>query len=154
MREKKDGKPFYSRFFPPQHVLLPMTIFGFSCVFMYFTDRTSLYLKIQKQFDFWQFTIAMVLALALGLGTLKKPEKDLGFLNRDQTDEVSYCAFVAVIAVGDIDTVADRLRILFFLNSVVYSGKDGCRLLSLFIITIWPVGYRAFTTLFASWSRQ
>lgn len=66
-----------------------MTIFGFSCVFMYFTDRTSLYLKIQKQFDFWQFTIAMLLALALGLGTLKKPEKDLGFLNRDQTDEVS-----------------------------------------------------------------
>lgn len=84
-----DGKPFYSRFFPAQHILLPMTIFGFSCVFMYFTDRTSLYLKIQKQFDFWQFTIAMLLALALGLGTLKKPEKDLGFLNRDQTDEVS-----------------------------------------------------------------
>lgn len=55
---------------------------------MYFTDRTSLYLKIQKQFDFWPFTIAMVLALALGIGTMKKPEKDLGFLNRDQTDEV------------------------------------------------------------------
>lgn len=58
---------------------------------MYFADRTSLYLKVQKQFDFWQFTIAMIAALALGLGTLKKPEKDLGFLNRDQTDEVSEC---------------------------------------------------------------
>lgn len=65
-----------------------MTIFGFSCVFMYFTDRTSLYLKIHKQFDFWQFTIAMILALVLGLATMKKPEKDMGFLNRDQTDEV------------------------------------------------------------------
>ena len=60
---------------------------------MYFTDRTSLYLKIQKQFDFWQFTIAMLLALALGLFTMKKPEKDLGFLNRDQTDEVSSIPF-------------------------------------------------------------
>lgn len=65
-----------------------MTIFGFSVIFMYFCDRTSLFLKIQKQFDFWQFTIANLLALALGLGTMKKPEKDLGFLNRDQTDEV------------------------------------------------------------------
>lgn len=73
---------------------------------MYFTDRTSLYLKIQKQFDFWPFTIAMVLALALGLGTMKKPEKDLGFLNRDQTDEVSFiedlheaCTFRASLTV-------------------------------------------------------
>lgn len=55
---------------------------------MYFTDRTSLFLKIQKQFDFWQFTIAMSAALVLGVVTCKKPEKDLGFLNRDQTDEV------------------------------------------------------------------
>jgi len=47
-------------------------------------------LKIQKQFDFWQFTIAMGLALVLGVCTMKKPEKgDLGFLNRDQTDEVN-----------------------------------------------------------------
>lgn len=56
---------------------------------MYFTDRTSLYLKIQKQFDFWPFTIAMIATLILGLVTMKKPEKDMGFLNRDQTDEVS-----------------------------------------------------------------
>lgn len=56
---------------------------------MYFCDRTSLFLKVQKQFDFWQYTIAMILAAVLGASTLKKPEKDLGFLNRDQTDEVS-----------------------------------------------------------------
>ena len=56
---------------------------------MYIADRTSLFLKIQKQFDFWQFTIAMVLALGVGLMTLKPVEEDLGFLSRDQTDEVS-----------------------------------------------------------------
>ena len=67
---------------------MALTVFGFSIIFMYFSDRTSLFLKIQKQFDFWQFTIAMLASLVLGLVTLKKPEKDLGFLNRDQTDEV------------------------------------------------------------------
>ena len=84
-----DSQPFYLRFFPPQHILSSMTIFGFSVTFMYFCDRTSLFLKVQKQFDVWYFTVAIVAALALGLGTMRKPEKDLGFLNREQTDEVS-----------------------------------------------------------------
>lgn len=65
-----------------------MTIFSFSLVFLYFADRTSLFLKIQKQFDFWQFTIAMLAFLGLGVGTMTSGEKDLGFLNREQTDEV------------------------------------------------------------------
>lgn len=83
-----EGNPFYSAFFPPPQYLMALTVFGFSIIFLYFTDRTSLFLKIQKQFDFWQFTIAMLLSLGLGVVTCKKPEKDLGFLNRDQTDEV------------------------------------------------------------------
>ena len=56
-------------------------------IYQYFCDRTSLFMKVQKQFEFWPVTLAMLASLALGLFTLKKPEKDLGFLNRDQTDE-------------------------------------------------------------------
>lgn len=66
-----------------------MTIFGLSCVLMYFTDRTSFFLKVQKQFEFWQLTIAILLALAIGLLTTKRSEEDPGFMNRQQTDEVS-----------------------------------------------------------------
>lgn len=66
-----------------------MAIFGLSCVFMYFADRTSLFLKVQKQFELWQFSIAILVALVVGLGTMQRSAEDPGFMNRNQTDEVS-----------------------------------------------------------------
>jgi len=54
---------------------------------IYVADRTGLWLKEQKQFNLWSFTFLSLGSLAFGILTLKKGEKDFGFLNRDQTDE-------------------------------------------------------------------
>jgi hypothetical protein len=44
-------------------------------------------MKEQRQFDPWIFGALCLLSLAVGLATITRAEKDLGFLNRDQTDE-------------------------------------------------------------------
>jgi len=54
---------------------------------MYLADRTTIWDKEQKQYDPWVVGGWMVFSLALGLATVKKADKDLGFLNREQTDE-------------------------------------------------------------------
>jgi len=54
---------------------------------IYLADRSWLWLKEQKQFDGWAFAFLCLCALAAGLATLKRADNDLGFLNRDQTDE-------------------------------------------------------------------
>jgi hypothetical protein len=55
----------------------------------FFADRTGLWSKENKVYDAWTFGLALAGALAVGLGTCKRSEggKDLGFLNREQTDE-------------------------------------------------------------------
>lgn len=58
-----------------------------SVALIYVADRTSFWLKEQKQFDPWSFGILNFLALAGGIVTSSRGEKDLGFLNREQTDE-------------------------------------------------------------------
>lgn len=67
--------------------MLPLAIFGFSTALLFVADRTNLFLKENKQYDALTFGILCFLALLAGVVTMKPPEKDLGFLNRDQTDE-------------------------------------------------------------------
>lgn len=66
---------------------LPALVLSTGALLIYVADRTGLWLKEQKQFDFWAFTFLSFAYLASGIFTLKKGDKDLGFLNRDQTDE-------------------------------------------------------------------
>ena len=66
---------------------LPGMIFGVSISIVYLADRTGLWLKEQKQFDPWTFGFLCLASLAAGLATVRRADKDLGFLNRDQTDE-------------------------------------------------------------------
>lgn len=66
---------------------LPATIFGASTSIIYIADRTGLWLKEQKQFNPWTFGFLCVVSLTVGLATVRRADKDLGFLNRDQTDE-------------------------------------------------------------------
>jgi hypothetical protein len=66
---------------------IPALVLSASLLLIYVADRTGLWLKEQKQFDFWAFTFLSVGCLACGIFTLKRGDKDLGFLNRDQTDE-------------------------------------------------------------------
>ncbi|KAF8640543.1 hypothetical protein AX17_000205 [Amanita inopinata Kibby_2008] len=58
-----------------------------SVALIYVADRTGLWLKEQKKFDAWTFGFLCLASLFIGLVTLRRSDKDLGFLNRDQTDE-------------------------------------------------------------------
>lgn len=54
---------------------------------IYVADRTGFWLKEQKQFSPWTFAFLSLLSLGLGLLTVQRADKDLGILNREQTDE-------------------------------------------------------------------
>ena len=66
---------------------LPAIVISASIALIYLADRTGFWLKGQKQFNPYAFAFLSVLSLAIGLLTVKRAESDLGFLNRDQTDE-------------------------------------------------------------------
>jgi hypothetical protein len=73
--------------FPSPTYAVPLSTFGFAIGLAYLADRTGLWLKEQKQYDAVQFAFLCVFFLACGLVTIKREDKDLGFLNREQTDE-------------------------------------------------------------------
>lgn len=54
---------------------------------MFLSDRTGIWLKEQKYFDSLTFALLCLGSLLYGWATVKRSDKDLGFLNRDQTDE-------------------------------------------------------------------
>ncbi|KAI8332211.1 10 TM acyl transferase domain found in Cas1p-domain-containing protein [Chlamydoabsidia padenii] len=80
-----------SKVIPSEKVLNALFLFGLGVIYMYFGDRTQLFGKMHKHFDSTTFTILMMgivgLAGLITLKTTKKEGVDLGFLNRDQTDE-------------------------------------------------------------------
>ncbi len=73
--------------FPSEEYVMPMSVFGLAIGLTFFADRTGIWLKEQKAYSPWTFAFLSVLALAAGLATMKSADKDLGFLNREQTDE-------------------------------------------------------------------
>jgi len=75
------------KFLPSPIYAIPLSTFGFAIGLAYLADRTGLWLKEQKQYDAVLFTFLCVFFLACGLVTIKRGDKDLGFLNREQTDE-------------------------------------------------------------------
>ncbi|RUP25192.1 hypothetical protein BC936DRAFT_138855 [Jimgerdemannia flammicorona] len=86
------AKRFVNRIFPSEPVLVALFTFGLGILYMFYSDRTQIFAKAQKQFNPWEFGPMMLLALIIGLATLKHPKKDPitsdgGFLNREQTDE-------------------------------------------------------------------
>jgi hypothetical protein len=62
-------------------------IISLSLLLIYLADRSGLWMKEQRQFDPWVFGALCLITLGVGLATVSHAEKDLGFLNRDQTDE-------------------------------------------------------------------
>jgi hypothetical protein len=64
----------------------PLIISG-AIALVYIADRTGFWLKEQKEFNPWTFSFFSLICLAAGLSTVKKGDKDTGFLNREQTDE-------------------------------------------------------------------
>lgn len=72
---------------PSHENIKALSVFGSSILLIYLSDRTSIFLKGYKQYNPWAFGVWAVFSLALGLYTLQKGDKDLGFLSRQQTDE-------------------------------------------------------------------
>ena len=66
---------------------VPALVVSFASAIIFLADRTGYWLKEQKQFDPWTFAFLTLLSLAIGLITVTRADKDLGFLNREQTDE-------------------------------------------------------------------
>ncbi|XP_006454684.1 hypothetical protein AGABI2DRAFT_198117 [Agaricus bisporus var. bisporus H97] len=66
---------------------IPALTLSAGALLIYVADRTGLWLKEQKQFDFWAFTFLSLVSVIFGVSTIRKGDKDMGFLNRDQTDE-------------------------------------------------------------------
>lgn len=62
-------------------------VLGVAIALIYLADRSGLWLKEQKLFDPLTFGFLSLVSLFIGLATVKRSDKDLGLLNRDQTDE-------------------------------------------------------------------
>lgn len=83
-----EPSPSALAFFPEHKYLLPLAIFGFSTSLLFIADRTSFFLKENKQYSSLNFLILSLVSLLAGFLTLTpQSDKDLGFLNREQTDE-------------------------------------------------------------------
>lgn len=66
---------------------IPLLVFSGVSALAFIADRTGFWLKEQKEFNPWIFAFLSIVSLAIGLLTVKQADKDLGFLNREQTDE-------------------------------------------------------------------
>lgn len=71
----------------PPKLALPLTFFGTAILYLFLADRTSVFLKEQKQYSVVTFGVLIAASLAVGTITGVKRDKDMGFLNREQTDE-------------------------------------------------------------------
>lgn len=74
-------------YIPSEPILAALIAFGWILVYAYYTDRTHLFGKEQKQFSLEQFWFLVALTLLVGWFTTETAEKDQPLLSRDQTDE-------------------------------------------------------------------
>lgn len=80
-------KSSLKHYLPNEKISLPLAIFGFAIAFMFLADRTTVFLHEQKEYNPWIFGTLMIGSLVAGLATMVRRDKDMGFLNREQTDE-------------------------------------------------------------------
>jgi len=74
-------------YIPSEPIMAALIAFGWILVYAYYTDRTHLFSKEQKQFSLEQFWFLVILTVAIGYLTSETADKDQPLLSRDQTDE-------------------------------------------------------------------
>ncbi|KAH7910888.1 10 TM acyl transferase domain found in Cas1p-domain-containing protein [Hygrophoropsis aurantiaca] len=67
--------------------LRPIIIYGAAIAIIFIADRTGFWLKEQKQFSPWTFAFLGFAFTLIGMVTIHRGDKDMGFMSRDQTDE-------------------------------------------------------------------